>query len=223
MGSVRDWQEILAGIRALYDLVKFGSDYSSSFLKYRSEIEVYREAQRVAGTFHTSSNELQALITDIQACRYRITQGEVENRARCLCSIFNNIKDGNEGILPIGDWLRMYRELGCASEDRLETSEPDLDDRAMDPYQQARAEKLTEAQLQTIDDCILSHITHQFRKTAKVVALTMGDIRENFPGLPDAFYSGRIKRLAEAGLIEAVGNLNRMRFSEVRLAKSRAC
>jgi hypothetical protein len=45
---------------ALYDLVKSGSDYATSFLKYRSEIEVYREAQRVTGTFHTSSNELQA-------------------------------------------------------------------------------------------------------------------------------------------------------------------
>jgi len=44
----------------------------------------------------------------------------------------------------------------------------------------------------------------------------MGDIGDDFPGLPDVFYSGRIKHLAAVGLIEAAGNLNRMRHSEVR-------
>ena len=92
------------------------------------------------------------------------------------------------------------------------------DDGTMDADEQARAAALTEAELRTIDECILSNISHQFRKTAKVVALTMGDIGDRFPRLPDIFYSERIKRLAEAGLIEAAGNLNRMRFSEVRRA-----
>ena len=90
----------------------------------------------------------------------------------------------------------------------------------MDPYERARAAKLTEGDLRTIDECIMSNITHQFRKTAKVVALTMGDIGGYLPGLPDVFYSGRIKHLAAAGLIEAAGNLNRMRHSEVRLAQN---
>jgi hypothetical protein len=73
--------------------------------------------------------------------------------------------------------------------------------------------------LRTTDECILSNISHHWRKTAKVVALTMGDIGANFR-LPDVFYSGRIKNLAAAGLIEAAGNLNRMRFSEVRLPQN---
>ena len=95
-------------------------------------------------------------------------------------------------------------------------NEPEYD-RPMNADEQARAAKLTEGDLRTIDECIMSNITHQFRKTAKVVALTMGDIGGYLPGLPDVFYSGRIKHLAAAGLIEAAGNLNRMRFSEVRL------
>jgi len=90
-------------------------------------------------------------------------------------------------------------------------------DRPMNADEQARAASLTEAELRTIDECILSNISHHFRKTAKVVALTMGDIGANLR-LPDVFYSGRIKHLAAAGLIEAAGNLNRMRHSEVRLA-----
>jgi hypothetical protein len=43
-----------------------------------------------------------------------------------------------------------------------------------------------------------------------------GNLRE-FPGLPDVFYALRIKHLAESGAIEAAGNLNRMRYSEIRL------
>jgi len=92
-------------------------------------------------------------------------------------------------------------------------------DRPMNADERARAAGLTEAELRTIDECILSNITHHWRKTAKVVALTMGDIRHNLR-LPDVFYSGRIKHLAEAGLIEAAGNLGRMRHSEVRLPQN---
>lgn len=93
------------------------------------------------------------------------------------------------------------------------------DDGTMDADEQARAAALTEAELRIIDECILSNTSDQFWKAAKVVALTMRDIGDNFPDLPDVFYSGRIKHLAAAGLIEAAGNLSRMRFSEVRLAK----
>jgi hypothetical protein len=218
MGSVRDWQEILAGIRALYDLVKFGSDYSTSFLRYRSEIEIYREAQRVSGIFHTSRREIDALISDIADCRHCITESKVEDRARCLCSIFNNIKDGNQGVLPIGDWVLMYRELGCGSEELEDMSDPD--DRPMDADEEARAARLTEAELRTIDECILSNITCRFQKTARVVVLAMNAMGNRFRELPPVFYSGRIKSLAAAGVIEAAGNLNCMRFSEVRLPQN---
>ena len=70
-------------------------------------------------------------------------------------------------------------------------------DRPMNADEQARAASLTEAELRTIDECILSNITHHWRKTAKAVALTMGDIGDNLR-LPDVFYSGRIKHLAAA-------------------------
>lgn len=202
IGPVSTWVDILAAIKALYDLVKFGSDYTTSFLNYQQDPETCAEGRRVGQmVYNSSSDEIAAFMQDIETCRDRIIQGRPEDPARCLCSIFNNIKDGNQGVLLVGEWTLMYRELGCSSEERLDTSNPDLEDRPMDPYQKARAAKLTEAQLRMIDECILSNITHQFRKTARVVALTMGDIDDDFLGLPDVFYSGRIKHLAEAGLI----------------------
>lgn len=91
------------------------------------------------------------------------------------------------------------------------------EDRPLDADEQARAAKLTDSDLRVIDECILSHVTHRYQKTARMVALTMMELRDRFPVLPDVFYSGRIKLLAGRGVIESVGNLNRMRFSEVRL------
>jgi hypothetical protein len=44
----------------------------------------------------------------------------------------------------------------------------------------------------------------------------MLEINREF-SLPDVFYGLRIKHLAKSGVIEAAGNLNRMRFSEIRL------
>jgi hypothetical protein len=117
MASVSTWVDILAGIRALYDLVKFGSDYQTGFLKYQQDPEICAEGRRVSRMIYTSSGEMSALMRDIEACRDRITEGKVEDRACCLCSIFNNIKNGNEGILLIGEWKLMYSEL-CGSEGR---------------------------------------------------------------------------------------------------------
>lgn len=44
--------------------------------------------------------------------------------------------------------------------------------------------------------------------------------REKHPGLPDVFFAKRIKQLANDGLLEVFGDLNRMRYSEIRLESS---
>jgi hypothetical protein len=90
-------------------------------------------------------------------------------------------------------------------------------DRPLSSEEEARVSRLSAADLQRIDECLRSHMTHQWHKVARVILHTMREIRDNFPGLPDVFYGLRIKRLAELGLIESAGNLGRMRHSEVRL------
>jgi hypothetical protein len=119
MASVLTWLEVLAGFKALYDLLKFGSDYSTSHLKHRQDPHTIAEARRVSQIFSTSSDEMQALIEKIEECRVRIiSEGSAKDRAGCLCSVFNEIKAGNGGGLPfIDDWQHMYDELGCGSRD----------------------------------------------------------------------------------------------------------
>ena len=53
-----------------------------------------------------------------------------------------------------------------------------------------------------------------------VVGTTMmSDGPYRFESIPDVFYSQRVKALVENGLLESQGNLDFMRYSEVRLPK----
>jgi len=93
------------------------------------------------------------------------------------------------------------------------TDDPNLNDPTREATQ---APSLTAADLQRIDECLLSHTSQEWQKVARVIAKTMEVVGGQFPGIPDAFYSLRIRHLVESGAIDAAGNLNRMRHSEIR-------
>ena len=95
----------------------------------------------------------------------------------------------------------------------------DKPDGALTFEQKARAARLTANQLERIDQCLLSQASRNWQKVARIIGQTMMVVGSEFPGLPDVFYSSRIKHLVKSGVLEAVGNLDRMRFSEVRLRK----
>jgi len=48
----------------------------------------------------------------------------------------------------------------------------------------------------------------------------MVELKGEFPNLPDVFYGERVKHLVASGRLEAVGNLDRMRHSEVRIPQN---
>lgn len=103
---------------------------------------------------------------------------------------------------------------------------PNDDDTAPDgplsPEQEARASLLTAADLERIDNHLLSEASRSWRKVARVIGWTMRAIHEDFPGIPDVFYARRIKHLVKSGALESAGNLDRMRYSEVRLPASKS-
>jgi hypothetical protein len=92
-------------------------------------------------------------------------------------------------------------------------------DSPLSPEEEAEARALTAADLKSIDDCLMSHISIRQQKVARIIASAMDVLGERFPRIPDVFYSRRIKHLVETGAIEAFGNLDRMRYSEIRLNK----
>ena len=93
----------------------------------------------------------------------------------------------------------------------------DSDDPELDIAERAIVDRLTADDLAAIDAVLLSHINSRWRKVAMIVAKTLSDsARPRTRDVPYLFYAERIRHLAAIGVIESVGNLRRMRFSEVR-------
>ena len=83
--------------------------------------------------------------------------------------------------------------------------------------EQSAVAKLTDADLQVIDTVILANSSHRWLKVARVVLWTEKTLSDRFPGLSYIFYAQRLIHLAERGRLESQGNLEYMRFSEVRI------
>ena len=100
-----------------------------------------------------------------------------------------------------------------------EAREPDPD---LTPEQKALVETLSSEEIQKIDELLLSHAKRSWRKVAMVVGLAMTEKKGTREGVPDVLYSQRVRALVEKACLESQGNLQYMRFSEVRLPKGAA-
>ena len=94
------------------------------------------------------------------------------------------------------------------------TDDPELD--ADDLFAVA---SLSPDDVQAIDNALVANSHTHWRKVAYVVCIAMDAYPEQFHDIPDIFYAARIKTLVSQGLLEAQGNLSRMRFSEIRLPR----
>ena len=75
---------------------------------------------------------------------------------------------------------------------------------------------LTDEEILTIDNKLYSNTADRWRKVARVVGTTMMEAQEITKELPDVFYSQRVYKLIESGKLEYQGQLNHMRYFEVR-------
>lgn len=97
-------------------------------------------------------------------------------------------------------------------EEELPTPDPPLT-----LEEEAKVAQLTEGEIVAIDQILMTNAKSRWRKVAMVVGITMSDLKNRIPGIPDLYYAQRIRKLVEAGRLESQGNLAYMRFSEVRL------
>jgi len=93
-------------------------------------------------------------------------------------------------------------------------------DGSLTPEHEAQIALLSDSDLLEIDEMLMSKACSRWRKVAFVVGSTMADLPERVPGIPDVFYAQRIQKLVEKGRLESAGNLDYMRYSEVRLPDS---
>lgn len=92
----------------------------------------------------------------------------------------------------------------------------------MNKSQQEIANSLPSEFIERVDNVLLSHAVSTYRKVAMLVGLAMMDDTVRVENLPDLFYRDRVKVLVSIGLLEAVGDLNKIGFSEVRLSSKEA-
>jgi hypothetical protein len=96
-----------------------------------------------------------------------------------------------------------------------------LDDSAPDPplskAELALVNQLSQAQIDQVDRELRANCTHQWRKVAMVVGTTMSTLESRTVGIPAMFYAQRVARLVHEGRLQSQGDLQRMRYSEVRL------
>ncbi len=83
--------------------------------------------------------------------------------------------------------------------------------------EKAAARRLTEEDLKIIDTAILECSRRDWQKLAKVCSRVHAELAARFPVFSYALYAERIAFLADQGLLEAQGDLDYLRFSEVRL------
>lgn len=116
MASPSTWLELLSWLKAAYDVISTGADLYEAYRKHKAEKDTAREAARISSVFSTySEEEIEALVERIKGCMERfIQQGGGADRVRCICSVLNEIRVGNGGVLPeIDDWQRIYAQLNC--------------------------------------------------------------------------------------------------------------
>jgi hypothetical protein len=92
--------------------------------------------------------------------------------------------------------------------------------RSLTPAENSAVVKLSDADLQVIDDAILTNCAQKWLKVARVVTLTEDALKGRYPDLSYIFYSQRLIHLAAEGHLESQGNLEHIRFSEVRIQAS---
>lgn len=114
---------------------------------------------------------------------------------------------------------QIYRLSPELQPDFLSDEKPDPDPDLTED-EKLLVEKLSVDEIQEIDDLLLSHARDNWRKVAMIVGLTMMSHENRESGMPDIFYAQRVRLLVERGQLESQGNLQYMRFSEVRILSS---
>lgn len=114
--------------------------------------------------------------------------------------------------------MMRYRIIGQYPE--LDTDRPEgPPDSLLDANEQAFVDRLTAAQVQRIDEALLSDCIASGRKVARIIGTAFTLLRDEMPEVPLGLYSQRVQALVAAGKLDSRGNLDYMRFSEVRLAR----
>lgn len=116
MLSLEQFSELAAIISAMADVYLIGRDTFSAYLTRRMRASDYQtRGQILLDVFSTyTDDEVDAIEERIKRCRDRfIREGSGNARRKCICSVLSDVKAGNGGTIPVGDWKKIYDQLKC--------------------------------------------------------------------------------------------------------------
>jgi hypothetical protein len=87
----------------------------------------------------------------------------------------------------------------------------------LSPEEESVLTNLASADLEFIDATVLSCARPHWQKVAMVVGRAKQKLEAKYPEFSHSFYAMRVQVLADARRLESQGDLDYMRFSEVRL------
>lgn len=169
------------------------------------------------------ADELKQLIRQWGAARsdlFRVGR-TLDEAKRVLALVLSKIDDGGE----LANEVRTLAARIGGDRDRIdqalrEPEEPSAPDDEPTAEQSAAIAGLSAEQIAAIDSAILAFLEgRSWTKVARVVAEVM-QRAAGHAGIPDVYYSSRVRSLVTIGALESKGDLMRMRFSEVRGRRS---
>ena len=72
-------------------------------------------------------------------------------------------------------------------------------DPPLTPEQEVKVARLSDKEINEIDKELLSQACDRWRKVARIVGLAMNELEERVIGIPDVYYSQRVRLLVESG------------------------
>jgi hypothetical protein len=98
----------------------------------------------------------------------------------------------------------------------------DFDPRDAEPYEPtdeeiAQMQASSEEERTAVELMILRECSSQWQKVAKIVGDLLKEFEQNYPHLPFAYLQATMEELASLEKVEIVGDVWRMRYSEIRL------
>ena len=100
----------------------------------------------------------------------------------------------------------------------LDTTGPDgPPETDLNDDEERAAAALTDSQIALIDSMLLANCAPSWRKVARIVMTALATDPGALGDVPTGVFVRRVKALVRSGQLESEGNLDYMRFSEVRL------
>lgn len=168
------------------------------------------EAETEIERMHDLLDQTVTLLSDISGI---VTKLEATNKAQANAKT-NALKQIGMAIGSI-----FYAGTFLPSDPREIAEVPGKPDPDLTPEQRSRVDQLTDDQIRIIDDSLMANASVQWRKMARVIGSAMTDNSELIQNVPDVFYAERLRKLVKDGKLESEGDLDYMRFSEVRLPR----